>query len=93
MAHTSHDKEKLIQRIKRIRGQLNAAEKALENDRECSEVLHTLTACKGALGSLIAEVLEEHVHNHILNSGHKKPVKGQIHAADELISIIKTYLR
>jgi DNA-binding FrmR family transcriptional regulator len=93
MAHTTHDKDKLVQRIKRIRGQLNAAEKALESDRECSEVLHTLTACKGALGSLITEVLEGHIHNHILHSGDKKPDKGQITAADELISIIKTYLR
>jgi FrmR/RcnR family transcriptional regulator, repressor of frmRAB operon len=35
MAHTTHDKKKLLNRIKRIRGQLNGVEKALEEDRDC----------------------------------------------------------
>jgi DNA-binding FrmR family transcriptional regulator len=92
VAHTTHNKDKLVLRVKRIRGQLNSAEKALESDRECSQVLHTLAACKGALGSLIAEILEDHIHNHVLQSGEKRPDKAQIEAADELMDIIKTYL-
>jgi DNA-binding FrmR family transcriptional regulator len=92
MAHTTHEKDQLVLRIKRIRGQLNAAEKALEEERECTDVLQMLTACKGAVGSLIAEVLEGHIYSHVLKS-EKKPHKDQIEAAEELISIIKTYLR
>ena len=92
MAHTIQDKTKLTLRIRRIRGQLNAVEKALGGDRDCSEVLHTLMACKGAMGSLISEVLEGHINSHILKP-HKKPDREQLEAAEELIGIIKTYLR
>ena len=92
MAHTFREKEKLTLRIKRIRGQLNAAEAALEDDRECTEILHMLTAGKAAMGSLIAEVLEGHIHSHILKPS-SRPDKQQIKAAEELVSIIKTYLR
>lgn len=92
MAHTSREKEKLILRIKRIRGQLNAAEKALEEEQDCTEILHMLTAGKAAMGSLIAEVLEGHIHSHILKPG-SKPDKEQMEAADELVNVIKTYLR
>ena len=92
MAHTAQDKVKLILRIKRIRGQLNAAEKALKEDQECTHVLHLLTAGRAAMGSLIAEVLEGHIHNHILKP-ESKPGRDQVEAADELVKIIKTYLR
>lgn len=89
MAHTLKEKDELILRIGRIRGQLNAAEKALTEERDCSEVLHALTACKGAMGSLIFKVLEGHVSDHVL-TGSAKERKA---AADELIEVIKSYLR
>lgn len=92
MAHTAKDKDKLILRIKRIRGQLNSAEKALEEEADCSDILHTLTACKGALGSLISEVLEGHIHTHILKPD-KRPDKEQLDAAAQLIEVIKTYMK
>ena len=92
MAHTAHSKEKLILRIKRIRGQLNAAEKALEEEQECTAILHMLTAGKAAMGSLIAEVLEGHIHSHIFKPA-SKPDREQIEAAEELVRVIKTYLR
>jgi DNA-binding FrmR family transcriptional regulator len=89
MAHTIRDKEKLILRIKRIRGQLNAAEKSLEEEQDCTKILHTLTACRAAVGSLIVEVLEGHIQSHVL----KKPDRDQKVAAEELIGVIKTYLK
>jgi DNA-binding FrmR family transcriptional regulator len=92
MAHTTQDKEKLILRIKRIRGQLNAAEKGLEEEQDCTAILHLLTASKAAMGSLIAEVLEGHIYSHILKP-ESKPDKQQLGAASELVSVIKTYLR
>ncbi len=92
MAHTIENKEKLIMRIKRIRGQLNAAEKAIERDSDCAPVLHSLTACRGAMGSLIFEILEGHVHSHILDP-RSKPDREQSKAAKDLIDVIKTYLK
>jgi len=38
MAHTTKDKEKLLNRVRRIKGQIGAIEKALDDDQECSKV-------------------------------------------------------
>lgn len=93
MTHTTGtNKKKLIDRIKRIRGQLNGLEKALEEERACGEVLLTLAACRGAMNSLMAEILEGHVRHHVLpQSEQTDPEATQ--AAEELIEVIKRYLR
>jgi len=49
------NKKKLLARISRIRGQINGIEKALNEERECGEVLLTLAACRGAMNALMAE--------------------------------------
>lgn len=92
MAHTTRDKKKLLDRIKRIRGQLNGVEKAIEEERDCGEVLLTLAACRGAMNSLMAEILEGHVRHHVLPQD-TKPDPEAAHAAEELIEVIKRYLR
>ena len=89
MAHTVKEKEGLILRIGRIRGQLNAAEKALIEERECTDILHALTACKGAMGSLIFKVLEGHVYDHVIKGSEKERKL----AADEFVETIKSYLK
>jgi DNA-binding FrmR family transcriptional regulator len=90
MAHIVENKKKLLARISRIRGQINGLEKAVEEGRECGEVLLTLAACRGALNSLMAEILEGHVRQHLLGSSAKAP---QLTAGEELIEVIKRYLR
>lgn len=90
MAHTTRDKEMLLNRIRRIRGQVDAIERALLEEQECGKVMHLLVACRGALGSLTAEVLEGHVRSHIVdpNGESKRSL-----AAAELIDVLKTYVR
>ena len=92
MAHTAHNKQKLIDRIKRIRGQLNGVEKAVEEEHDCGDVLLTLAACRGALNSLMAEIMEGHVRFHLLPQK-TKPDPEMTHAAEELIEVIKRYLK
>ena len=92
MADTVHDKEKLLQRIRRIRGQVNAVEKALIDEQDCSSVLMTLAATRGAINSLMSEVLETHVRFHVLSRDGKPSIK-QAQAADELVDVIRTYLK
>ena len=92
MAHTSRDKKKLLDRIKRIRGQLNGIEKAVEEERDCGDVLLTLAACRGALNSLMAEILEGHVRHHVLQQPGAPSQESQ-HAAEELIEVIRRYLK
>jgi FrmR/RcnR family transcriptional regulator, repressor of frmRAB operon len=92
MAHTSKDKEKLLKRVRRIRGQVEAIERALESEQECGGVLQLMAACRGALNGLMAEVMEGHVRFHVLD-----PEKGkdspQGQAAEELIDIVRAYLK
>lgn len=92
MAHTVREKKKLLDRIRRIRGQLNGLEKALEDGKPCGQVLLTLAACRGAMNSLMAEILEGHVREHVLQQA-TPPDAGSLEAADELVEVIKRYLR
>jgi DNA-binding FrmR family transcriptional regulator len=91
MAHTTRDKEKLLIRVRRIRGQVDAIERALESEEECSGVLQLMAACRGALNGLMAEVMEGHVRFHVLSPKQRKN-SAQSQAAEELISVVRAYL-
>jgi FrmR/RcnR family transcriptional regulator, repressor of rcnA expression len=90
MAHVIQNKRKLLARVSRIRGQLNGIEKAIAEGRECGELLLTLAACRGALNALMAQILEGHVRQHVLDSGSRN---SQITAGEELIEVIRRYLK
>jgi DNA-binding FrmR family transcriptional regulator len=92
MAHTSRDKKKLLNRVNRIRGQLNGIAKALEEERECGDVLLTLASCRGAMNSLMAQILEGHIRFHVLPAN-AKPGSEESEAAEELIEVIKRHLK
>ena len=92
MAHIIKNKKKLLARISRIRGQINGIEKALNEDRECGEVLLTLAACRGAINALMAEILEGHVRLHLLQPDSAKEADQEA-AAEELIEVIRRYLK
>jgi len=92
MSHTKRDKEKLQNRVRRIKGQINAIEKALEGDEDCSRVLQTIAACRGAINGLMAEVLEGHVRFHVVDS-RRKPTAEQAEATEELIDLVNRYLK
>ena len=61
MAHTIEEKKKLLNRVRRIRGQVDSVARALEQEAECSDVLHNISACRGAMDALMAEVIEGHI--------------------------------
>jgi FrmR/RcnR family transcriptional regulator, repressor of frmRAB operon len=92
MAHTTKDKEKLLNRIRRIKGQVSAIEAALDSDEECSKVLQTIAACRGAINGLMAEVMEGHVRYHVIDPK-SRPTSKQAEAAEELIDIVNRYLK
>ena len=92
MSHTTKDKQKLILRAKRIRGQVEALVRVLTEERDCSEVLQVMSAARGAMNSLMAELLEGHIRSHVLN-GRQKPTSQQAMAADEVIDMVKSYLK
>jgi len=94
MAHTAHDKKKLLNRIRRIRGQVDGIERLLEQDQDenCFTLLQTIAGCRGAINGLMAEIIEEHVRLHMFTSD-GQPTAEQVQAAKELNEIVKTYLK
>ena len=92
VAHTSGGKKKLVNRVRRLQGQIDAVEKALHEEQDCGKVLQLITAARGALNSLMAEILEGHVRFHIVNPD-GKPKSKQAGAARELIAVVRTYLK
>ena len=92
MAHTIRDKQKLLNRVRRIRGQVDAIAKGLEDERDCNQLLQMIAACRGAMNGLMAEVIEGHIRLHVVDPDHR-PTSKQAAAAQQLIDVIKTYLK
>lgn len=92
MSHTVNEKTKLVNRVRRIRGQIEAVERALEADSECSEILHLLAATRGGLNGLMAEVIEDHIREHVASPDIESDAE-RMKGAEELIDIIRTYLK
>lgn len=90
MAHTVAEKSKLIARVRRMKGQLEAIEKALSEEQDCSAILHQISGCRGAMNGLMAEVLEGHIRSHLLTNGNKAK---QAQAAEDLIELVNSYLK
>lgn len=92
MAHTTREKTKLLGRVRRIRGQIEAVERALEADSSCTEVLQLLTAARGAMNGLMGVVIEDHIREHVASPDIKSDAE-RTKGADELIDVIRSYLK
>ena len=91
MGHVANERTKLLNRLKRIRGQIEAIERAVESEKECAKVLQQATSCRGALEGFIAEVIEDHIREHLVDpqAGEDDPRRL---AAEELIDVINAYV-
>ena len=92
MAHAGPEKQKLLNRVRRLRGQIDALERALEAEESCIETMRLLTAARGAITGMMAEVVEDHIQLHMIDVG-RKPSKDEVAAADELIEVLRSYIR
>lgn len=92
MGHTVRERAKLLNRVKRIRGQINGVEKLLESDAACGGVLQQLAAARGAINGLMAEILEDHIRFHVADAD-EDPESEQAQATEELIDIVRSYLK
>jgi DNA-binding FrmR family transcriptional regulator len=88
MFHLSREELDLVNRTKKVIGQLESVERALNQHGPCAEVLHRLAAARGAINSLMAELMEDHIRNHMA-----RHTKTSEEAATGLIEIVRTYLR
>ena len=92
MSHTIREKQKLLARVHRIRGQVDAIERALNEEAGCEPVLHLIAAVRGAMTGLMAEVVEGHVREHLVDAS-KYPDALDPEATDELLAVIRSYLK
>ena len=92
MSHTIKQKQSLVLRAKRIQEQVEVLVRALTEERDCSDVLQVMSAARGAMNSLMAELLEGHIRSHVLDGKHK-PTSQQVIAADEVVNMVKSYLK
>lgn len=90
MAETSRERIKLLNRVKRIRGQMDAIERALTADDNCADILMLLAAARGGINGLMAEVLEDHIRLHLLQDG-RAPLTPDL--GEELIDLVRAYLK
>jgi DNA-binding FrmR family transcriptional regulator len=88
MSHLSREKLDLLNRTKKVIGQLESVERALNEHASCAGLLHRLAAARGAINSLMAELMEDHIRNHM-----PKHTKTSEEAANDLIEIVRTYLK
>ena len=92
MTHTIREKQKLLARVRRIRGQVEAIERALDSESGCEQVMHLIAGVRGAMAGLMAEVVEDHVHEHLVDA-EKYPGALRTDAAEQLLEVIRTYLK
>jgi len=90
MTHTIRDKSKLLARVLRIRGQVEAIQRSLEAEVGCADVLQIIISVRGAMNGLMAEVFEDHIKSVTASS---LADKERAEAADDLIEVVHAYLK
>ncbi len=90
MAHTVANKDKLLLRVKKIKGQLSSIEKALEDKKDCFKILQQISATRGAIQSLMSEVLDGHIKDHLGNSVTEEQREEEI---KNITAILRAYLK
>ncbi len=92
MTHTVREKQKLLARVRRMKGQMEAIERALEAEAGCEKVLHLIAGVRGATAGLMAEVVEDHVRTHLVDPK-THPGALNAEAAEQLLDVVRTYLK
>jgi DNA-binding FrmR family transcriptional regulator len=91
ISQSAKEKQKLLFRIKRIRGQFAAVERALEAGDECADILMLLAAIRGGVNGLMAEVMEDHIRLHMMNPDQKMDSPEEL--GEDIIGLVRAYLK
>jgi DNA-binding FrmR family transcriptional regulator len=92
MTHTIREKQKLLARVRRLRGQIEAIERALETETDCGPVMHLIAGARGAMAGLMAEVVEDHVRAHLVDT-ETHPGVLDPDAVEQLLEVVRSYLK
>ena len=88
MSSLSREELNLLNRTKKVVGQLESVERALNERASCADILQRLAAARGAINSLMAELMEDHIRHHMTGKS-----KNSEDAAADLIDIVRSYLK
>ncbi|MEJ4046662.1 metal/formaldehyde-sensitive transcriptional repressor [Erwinia sp. SLM-02] len=91
MSHTIAGQKKLLTRVRRIRGQADALEKALQAETPCIDILQQIAAVRGAVNGLMAEVLEGHIREHLLDEQSEPAQREQ--DLEQIVAVIRSYMK
>lgn len=91
MSHVFAQKKALLTRVRRIRGQAEALEKALEAGSDCAAVLQQIAAIRGAANGLMAQVLEGHIREHL--GAHEVAADVREAEVEQLVTLLRSYLK
>lgn len=89
MPHSPTEKKRALLRLRRIRGQAEALERALEAGADCGPVLQQLAAIRGAINALMSEVLESHIREEFGSGADPR----QTRRVTEMATLVRTYLK
>jgi len=91
MAHLVKSRDKLLTRVRRIKGQAEGIERLLEADGDCNKVLQQIAAVRGAVNGLMAEVLESHVREHLGAEG--LTAEQRQAETEDVIKALRSYMK
>jgi len=92
VTHAIRGRQKLLAHARRIRGQIEAVERALDAEADCERVMHLLASTCGAMSGLMAEVVEEHVRTHLVDVDKHLGVLDE-EAVEQLLGVVRTYMK
>ena len=92
MSHTRKNKDQLLNRVRRIGGQIEAVERALLDEVECGKIMQLVASVRGATNGLMAELIEDHLRHHVLQEG-DEPEHSPEEAAEEIMAVVRAYLK
>lgn len=94
MPHSPEEKKRVLGRVRRVRGQIDALERALEAGTDCGPILQQIAAVRGAVNGLMAGVLESHLRETFaVASEAGAPARHAPEAVDEIVALVRSYLR
>lgn len=91
MPHSPEDKKRILTRVRRIRGQAEALERALEAGEPCLHILQQIAAVRGAANGLMGEMVEIHLKDELV-SGDTTPEQRAQRMA-EIGQLLRAYLK
>ena len=78
--------------MRRIRGQVEAIERALDGAAGCEQVMRLIAGVRGATAGLMAQVVKDHVRTHLVDA-ERYPDALNTEAAEQLLEVVRTYLK